>query len=44
VVSQSFISQRQGFLTEADFRALYAAAEEQGRMLSGLRKSVLDAS
>ena len=44
VVSQSFISRRQGFLAEADFSALYAAAEEQGRMLSGLRKSVLDAA
>ena len=44
VVSQSFISRRQGFLAEADFGALYAAAEEQGRMLSGLRKSVLDAA
>ena len=44
VVSQSFISRRQGFLAEADFGALYTAAEEQGRMLSGLRKSVLDAA
>jgi four helix bundle protein len=44
VVSQSFICRRQGFLTEADFGLLYAAAEEQGRMLSGLRKSVLDAA
>ena len=44
VVSQSFISPRQSFLTEGDFRTLYAAAEEQGRMLSGLRKSVLDAA
>jgi len=42
VVSQSFISQRQGFLSEADFKTLYAAAEEQGRMLSGLRRSVLE--
>jgi four helix bundle protein len=44
VVSQSFISRRQGFLAEADFSTLYAAAEEQGRMLSGLRKSILDAA
>jgi len=42
VVSQSFISRRQEFLNEADFRALYAAAEERGRMLSGLRKSILE--
>lgn len=44
VVSQSFISRKQGFLAEADFGALYSAAEEQGRMLSGLRKSILDAA
>src|ERR1035437_8383515 len=43
VVPQSFISHRQGFLTEADSAPLDAAAEEQGRMLSGPRKSVLDA-
>ena len=42
VVSQSFISRRQAFLSEADFKTLYAAAEEQGRMLSGLRRSVLE--
>ena len=41
VVSQSFIGQRQGFLSEADFKKLYAAAEEQGKMLSGLRRSIL---
>ena len=40
VVSQSFIGQRQGFLTEEDFRALYSAADEIGRMLSGLRRSL----
>jgi four helix bundle protein len=44
VVSQSVISRRQGFLLEPDFTILYAAAEEQGRMLSGLRKSLLDAA
>src|SRR5213594_3529239 len=41
VVSQSFVSRREGFLSEADFKRLYSAAEEQGRMLSGLRASVL---
>jgi four helix bundle protein len=41
VVSQSFLSRRQGFLSDEDLKALYAAAEEQGRMLSGLRKSIL---
>jgi four helix bundle protein len=40
VVSQSFIGRRQGFLTEEDFRAVYSAADEIGRMLSGLRKSL----
>lgn len=40
VVSQSFIAQRQGFLTEEDFRQLYSAPDEIGRMLSGLRKSL----
>ena len=42
VVSQSFIGQRQGFVSEADFKKLYAAAEEQGKMLSGLRRSILN--
>jgi four helix bundle protein len=42
VVSQSFISRRTGFLSEADFKILYATADEQGRMLSGLRKSIMN--
>lgn len=37
VVSQSFISNRQGFLDDTGFRSLYADAEELSRMLSGLR-------
>src|SRR5260221_4225113 len=41
VVSQAFITRRQGFINEAKFKLLYAAAEEQSRMLSGLRKSLL---
>ena len=41
VVSQSMISKRQHFLSEADHQRLYTAAEEQSRMLSGLRKSLL---
>jgi four helix bundle protein len=40
VVSQSFIGRRQGFLTEEGFRKLYSAADEIGRMLSGLRTSL----
>jgi four helix bundle protein len=42
VVSQSFIGHRQGFLSKANFDRLYSAADEQGKMLSGLRRSVLD--
>jgi four helix bundle protein len=42
VVSQSFIGRNQGFLSSDDFQILYDAAEEQGRMLSGLRRSLLE--
>ncbi|GAA5126631.1 four helix bundle protein [Luteolibacter yonseiensis] len=41
VVSQSFIGRNQGLLTPEEFQLLYTAAEEQGRMLSGLRRSLL---
>jgi len=41
VVSQSFVGHRQRLLDQAQFQALYAAAEEQSKMLSGLRKSLL---
>ena len=41
VVSQSFVARGQGFLTDEQFKTLYAAAEEQSRMQSGLRKSLL---
>jgi four helix bundle protein len=40
VVSQSFIGRRQDFLNEEGFGAMYKAADEIGRMLSGLRKSL----
>jgi len=40
VISQAFVGRRQGFLSEENFRAMYKAAEEVGRMLSGLRKSL----
>ena len=40
VVSQSTISKRQGFLSEGDYQKLYAWAEKQSRMLSGLRRSL----
>ena len=41
VVSQSAIGLRQGFLTAQQHRRLYAAAEEQSKMLSGLRHSMV---
>jgi four helix bundle protein len=40
-VSQAFIAKRQGFLNDEQFEILYRRAEEQGRMQSGLRKSLL---
>jgi four helix bundle protein len=40
VVSQAFVGRRQGFLGENAFHAIYDAAEEQSRMLSGLRRSL----
>jgi four helix bundle protein len=40
VISQAFIGRRQGFLSEEIFSKLYSSAEEVGRMLSGLRKSL----
>lgn len=40
VVSQSFVAKRQEFLDEAAFNAIYSAAEEQSKMLSGLKKSL----
>ena len=40
VVSRASISQRQGFLSEAAFARLYVVAEEQSKMLSGLKKSL----
>lgn len=41
VVSQSFVSRRNGLLKEEEFKLICQSAEEQGRMLSGLRKSAL---
>ena len=40
-VSQAFISRRQGLLSEDTFQKIYTAAEEQGRMLSGLRSTLV---
>jgi four helix bundle protein len=41
VVSECFVACRQNFLTDDKFRKIYAAAEEESRMLSGLRRSLL---
>ena len=41
VVSQAMICRRQDFLAENDFRALCDSCEKQSKMLSGLRKSLL---
>lgn len=40
VVSQCDVGRRQGFLSDEVFGDLYRAAEEQSKMLSGLKKSL----
>ena len=42
VVSQCHIGLNQGFLTKDEFEILYKSAEEQSRMLSGLRRSLMN--
>lgn len=42
VVSQATVGKRQAFLSEADYNRLYAACEKQSKMLSGLRRSLLE--
>ena len=42
VVSQAFIAKRQNLLSAQAFLELYAHAERQSRMLSGLRHSLLE--
>ena len=41
LTSQIFIARRQGFLSEENFHELYRDAQEIGRMLSGLRNSLV---
>jgi four helix bundle protein len=41
MVSQGFIAKRRGLLNDEKFAQLYSLAERQGRMLSGLRNSLL---
>ena len=43
MVSQAFIAKRRGLLNDEKFAQLYSLAERQGRMLSGLRNSLLQA-
>ncbi len=40
VVSESTVGKRQGYLSEDSFAAIYKAAQQQGRMLSGLRRTL----
>lgn len=41
VISEATVAKRQGFLHEESFLILYKAAEDEGRMLSGLRRALL---
>ncbi len=41
LVSECFVACRQNFLSDDNFREIYAIAEEESRMLSGLRRSLL---
>jgi hypothetical protein len=42
VVSQATIALRQSFLSQDQHRQIYEAAEQLGKMLSGLRRSLLN--
>ena len=42
VVSQSTISLRRKLLKQSEYDRIYAAAEKQSKMLSGLRKSLVE--
>ncbi|MEP6709008.1 MAG: four helix bundle protein [Verrucomicrobiota bacterium] len=41
VVSEAVVARRQAFLSDVSFAAIYKAAEDEGRMLSGLRRTLL---
>lgn len=43
VVSQAVIAKKQSFLSKGNFDAIYSAAEELSRMLSGLRSYLVGA-
>jgi four helix bundle protein len=42
VISQLFIGRNQKFLAGDDFTLLYTSAEELGKMISGLRRSLVE--
>ncbi len=42
VVSQSTVALRREMITQRDYDRIYAAAEKQSKMLSGLRKSLCE--
>lgn len=42
IVSQASIAQKQSILSDHDFRSSYKSSEKLGRMLSGLRRLLLD--
>lgn len=44
VVSQAFVAKNQEFLSDDEFGSIYRSAEELGRMLSGLRRSMIGES
>ena len=44
VVSQAFIAKKQGFLSASDFKQIYVTSEKLGKMLSGLRRSLLNSA
>ena len=41
VISQAFVAKRQEFLPAIEFEKLYVIAEREGKILSGLRNSLL---
>jgi four helix bundle protein len=44
VVSHAFVARKQGFLSKDDFQTIYKASEKLGKMLSGLRRSLLNSA
>ena len=44
VVSQAFVAKKQDFLAQDEFKKIYDASEKLGKMLSGLRRSLLNSA